>query len=140
MAKAHITTKDGTTIDLEGTADEVAAWMVKFGLMNQPSAPAATHGAPRRGAAAVESRSVPKTKTTAKGGGKKTITATTLLAELIENDFFKKPQVVGGIIAEMKQRGHYFSDSGVGVPLLRAVRKRSLRRIKGKDGAWTYVV
>jgi hypothetical protein len=134
MAKANITTKDGATITIEGTAEEVAAMLVRF---NGPSTG-------RSNEDVVESKprgkgKIGKSKGNTQSGGKKKSSPTTLITELIENGFFNKPKALADIQAELKQGGHYYPNAGVASPLLRAVRGRNLRRIKGESG-WTYVV
>ena len=131
MAKAHITTKDGAVISIEGTTDEVSQLLARFNSA-LPVTPQSRTDSRR----AVSTRTTAKTQT--KFSGRKKTTATTLVAEMIDNGFFKEPQALADIQAALKQGGHYFSQPGVATALLRAVKARKLRRIK-EDNGWTYV-
>ena len=131
MAEAHITTKDGSTILIEGTAEEVATLMAR---LNGSSSGAG------------QSEDIPKARRKrGKAGGKKRAGGKTsngpaaLVADFIRVGAFKKPKGLAEIQAELKQGGHYYNNASVAVALLRAVKRRELRRIK-QDGNWVYVV
>ena len=117
MAKAHITTKEGTKITIEGTPDEVAAITAKLG------------GAAKGGASDhKESR----------GRGRKVkATPMGLLSSLIDGNFFRKPKDLGAVKAALEEMGHVYPVTTLSPILLRLVRKRQLRRIKDKN-RWLY--
>ncbi|HEY4480187.1 MAG TPA: hypothetical protein VJB58_01830 [Candidatus Paceibacterota bacterium] len=119
MAKAHITTKDGTKVTIEGTPQEVAALVVqmKGGISNDPPAPVKTGG---------------------KHKGQPKATPVNLISELIDGGFFKKPKGLGAIKIALEEQGHYYPVTSLSPALLRLVRKRQLRRIKDKKH-WLYV-
>lgn len=115
MAKAHITTKEGTSITIEGTPAEVAAITEKLG-----AAPAQSlqNGSKRRQS---------KLKPTPMG----------LLGSLIDGNFFRKPKDLAAVKAALEEMGHVYPVTTLSPILLRLVRKRQLRRIKEKN-RWLY--
>ncbi|MGZ4867858.1 MAG: hypothetical protein ACXV7C_11580 [Candidatus Angelobacter sp.] len=115
MAKAHITTKDGAKITIEGTPEEVAAITEKLG---SGAAPSLQKGSKRR-----ES----KLKATPMG----------LLGSLIDGNFFRKPKDLGAVKTALEEMGHVYPVTTLSPILLRLVRKRQLRRIKDKN-RWLY--
>lgn len=118
MAKAHLTTKGGTTIVIEGTPNEVAALMKQ--LEREP-------------------RSKP-TKTQTRGeqssAGDKP-TPINLISSLIDGGFFKKPKDLGAVKGALEEMGHYYPVTTLSPSLLRLVRKRQLRRLRDQK-RWLY--
>jgi hypothetical protein len=131
MAKAHITTKDGTTINLEGTAEEVATLVAKFEITGK----SAGHG--QTTAPARTSKKAGAKKAKAKSGGKTGVQS--ILSEMIGDGDFKKPKLLGEVRAALEQGGHFYTRMSVSTALLRAVKAKELRRIKLK-GKWAYVI
>ena len=119
MAKAHIITKDGTKITIEGTPAEVAALVAQL----QGAAPS-----PKR----TPTKTINKHKSRAKA------TPTNLIAQLIDGGFFKKPKELSAIKLALEEQGHYYPATTLSPALLRHVRKRYLQRIKDKK-RWLYV-
>jgi hypothetical protein len=122
MAKARITTKSGSKVIIEGSPEEVASLLaIVEGTPTSGSAPKDT---PRK----KERRLQSKTRQT----------PTTLLAELADGGFFKKPKELSAIKTALQEQGHYYPVTSLSPAVLRAVRKRILRRIR--DGKrWLYV-
>lgn len=119
MPKAHITTKSGAKITIEGTPEEVAALVTQL----EGRTPA-----PQR-----------KRETTTKGGRSSArITATSLIVDLIDGGFFKKPKELSAIKVALEEQGHYYPVTSLSPVVLRLVRKRQLRRMKDKK-RWLYV-
>lgn len=118
MAKAHITTRDGTKVTIEGTPDEVAALVARF--------EGGTSTGPKR-----EAKSRDR-KTTAKAS------PVSLIAELIDGAFFKKPKGLSAIKLALEEQGHFYPVTTLSPLMLRLVRKRQLRRIKDNK-RWLYV-
>ncbi len=118
MAKAHITIPDGTKVTIEGSPDEVAALVAKFG--------GATSSRSKR------ERTLKRRTTSAKAG------LVSLIAELIDGGFFKKPKALSVIKLALEEQGHFYPATTLSPVLLRLVRKRTLRRIKDKK-RWQYV-
>ncbi|MDD5586181.1 MAG: hypothetical protein PHY92_04390 [Alphaproteobacteria bacterium] len=118
MAKAHITTVDGTKITIEGSHEEVAALISRLkGGHNT-----------ERVADKKEVKHKSKTKPT----------PVNLISELIDGGFFKKPKELGMIKVALEEQGHFYPVTSLSPALLRLVRKRELRRIKDKK-RWLYV-
>lgn len=118
MAKAHITTKDGTKVTIEGTPQEVAALVaqMKGGISKEPA----------------------MTKSPSKHKSRPKATPINLISELIDGGFFKKPKELSVIKVALEEQGHYYPATSLSPALLRLVRKRNLRRIKDKK-RWLYV-
>ncbi len=123
MPKAHITTKSGTKLTIEGTAEEVAAMIAHF-----EGGEAAT----MQRAARAEKSERPKTKARA------IASPSNLILELIDGGFFKKPKELGAIKLTLEEQGHFYPVTTLSPLLLRLVRRRQLRRIKDKN-RWLYV-
>ena len=118
MAKAHITTGGGTKVTIEGTPEEVAALIKTF-----------ESGVATRAGRADKARS--------RKAGVKT-GPVSLIAELIDGGFFKKPKELSAIKLALAEQGHHYPVTTLSPLLLRLVRKRELRRIKDEK-RWLYV-
>lgn len=118
MTKAQITMRGGTKVTIEGTPNEVAALLalLERGATARPSS---------------EPNSRPR-EATAKAG------PVSLLSELIDGGFFKKPKELSAIKLALEEQGHFYPVTTLSPLLLRLVRKRQLRRIKDKK-RWLYV-
>jgi hypothetical protein len=117
MAKANLTTKDGTKIVIEGTAEEVASLVAQL-----------QGGATR-------SRKVASSKpreSRAKVG------PVSLVGQLVDGGFFKKPKELSSIKLALEEQGHLYPVTTLSPILLGMVRKRQIRRIKEKK-RWLYV-
>jgi hypothetical protein len=124
MAKAHITTKSGTKIVIEGTPEEVSSLVARFeGNTTQQQS-----GTRRKRDTASPAASKPRTK----------IGPVNLISELIDGGFFKKPKELSAIKLTLEEQGHYYPVTTLSPIMLRLVRKRQLRRIKEKN-RWLYV-
>ena len=118
MAKAHITTKEGIKITVEGTPQEVVnlVTQLKGGVPNSSVKKSSSN----------KHQSRPKA------------TPVNLISELIDGNFFKKPKELSAIKVALEEQGHYYPATSLSPALLRLVRKRHLRRIKDKK-RWLYV-
>jgi hypothetical protein len=117
MPKVRLTTKTGTKIVIEGTPGEVAELVAKI----------------EGGSAPVKAR-----RPAPQPQGKSRPTPTTLLSDLIDGGFFKKPKELSAIKSGLEEQGHHYPVTSLSPAVLRLVRKRLLRRIK--DGQrWQYV-
>jgi hypothetical protein len=117
MPKAHLTTKSGTKIIVEGSAEEVAALVARF------------EDAPIR------------SKKSAAGKSRQSRTKTgpvSLVGELIDGGFFKKPKGLSAIKLALEEHGHFYPVTTLSPILLGMVKKRTLRRIKDEK-RWVYV-
>jgi hypothetical protein len=118
MAKAHITTKNGTKITIEGTPEEIIAMTARFD-----------------GSTAVAAKRASKAPARTSGAKAGPVG---LVSELIDGGFFKKPKELSAIKTALEEQGHFYPITSLSGVLLRLVRKRDLRRIKDKK-RWLYV-
>jgi hypothetical protein len=115
MAKAQITTPDGVTVKLEGTAEEIAAVMKQAGLKSSPEK------------ARPKATSTTKTRPTIAG----------LVDELREEGFFKKPKTIGEIQRRLADLGHHYPLTTLSGPMQIQCKRRNLRRFK-EDKKYVY--
>lgn len=118
MPKANIKRPDGTTITIEGSADEIAALMHK-----------------------IEGKSPGAAKTAdTKTGRKKParLSIPDLLMSRHEDGFFKQPKDLAQVKQALDESGHIYEVARIATALLRLVKRRDLRRIK-QEGRWFYV-
>jgi hypothetical protein len=121
MTKARLTTKSGTSIVIEGSADEVAALVKQI----EPGA-----GTSKPGGSKVVGRSGRR--------GQPRPTPINLISSLIDGGFFrKKPKDLGAVKLALEEIGHFYPVTTLSPALLRLVRKRQLRRLKDKK-RWLY--
>lgn len=118
MAKAHITTKSGASIVIEGTSKEVAELVSQLKPV---------------GRAASRAKQVQKNETR-----RPKATLGNLIAEFIDGGFFKKPKELGAIKNALEEQGHFYPVTTLSPVMLRLVRRRELRRVKDKK-RWLYV-
>lgn len=117
MIKAHLTTKTGATITIEGTQEEIAKLIAQIeGGTTKPDRQYRTR----------------RTGRVSKSG------PVNLISELIDGGFFRKPKELGSIKSALEEQGHYYPVTTLSPILLRLVRKKALRRIKDKK-RWLYV-
>ncbi len=119
MAKAHITTREGTKITIEGTPDEVAVVAAKLG------------GGPT-GVVPTSER-----KKTGRHKEKVNVTPLNLISSLIDGGFFRKPKDLAAVKVSLEEMGHFYPVTTLSPTLLRLVRRRQLRRIKDQK-RWLY--
>ena len=120
MPKAHIVTKNGTKITIEGTPEEVASLAKQ--LAEPTGSPALPKSKPSKG-----SKLLLQLKPT----------PSNLIASLIDGGFFRKPKDLASIKVALEEMGHFFPVTTLSPVLLRLVRKRQLRRMKDKK-RWLY--
>lgn len=120
MPKAVITTKQGATVAIEGSHEEVLALVALFDQGTAQS----VNEAPARG------KNSPNSK------GKPTLAL--LLSDLIGGGFFSTPKRLNAVREALEERGHFYPVTTLSPVLLRLVRKKEMRRLKDK-GHWTYV-
>lgn len=126
MAKAHLLLPNGTKVDIEGTAEEVAF------LLDKCSSPAGR----KEGLRGSKSK---KSRQQAKPQGKKKQGPVGYIAELISENFFKGKRSLPDVQKKLEEKGHIYAQSSLSPALLHHVRKtKMLRRLKEKD-VWVYV-
>jgi hypothetical protein len=116
VAKATLTTKDGTRVVIEGSPEEVER------LAERLSGPAKATKQTR-----------PKNKS-----ARSLPTATDAIMELKTEHFFNKPKALSEIKERLASRGMIYPLTSLSGVVLLLVRKRALGRVK-KDGRWLYV-
>ncbi len=121
MAKAHITTKNGAIVTIEGTPKEVAELVASL-----------------EGVVPSRKTSAKSEKMSPSGSTKSKPTLVNLIAELIDGDFFKKPKELGAIKVALEEHGYYYPVTTLSPAMLRFVKRRQLRRIK-EGNRWAYV-
>jgi hypothetical protein len=121
MAKAHIVTVDGSTVNLEGTPAEIAALFKELRIEAQHSTPS-TKAAAKKGSAKQQ-----KTKST----------VSDLIDELIGEQFFKKPKGLGDVKGRLADLGHHYPITSLSGPLQGYAKKRKLRRFR-ESGKYVY--
>src|SRR5260221_13316977 len=112
MAKAHIKTKTGTDITIEGTPEEVAKVVAHLGGESSTKVSA--------------SRKKNDNKKTASAKA----TPVNLVSSLIDGGFFRKPKDLGSVKVALEEMGHFYPVTTLSPVLLRLVRRRQLRRLK----------
>lgn len=127
MAKANIVLPSGTTVAIEGTADEVATLLTRFSEP-ESTAPKAVRNKKTRKKGSRSSSSSAVNRKGPRG----------LIVELAEEGYFKSKRTIGDIQKKLEEKGHIYAQSSLSPPLLRLTRSRTLRRIKEKSG-WVYV-
>lgn len=127
MAKAHLTLPDGTTVNIEGTAEEVANLLSRFSTPQTHST--RTRKSPKKKSS---------TRSTAKEQKPKRKGPQTLIEELVRENYFKSKRTIKDVQKKLEEGGHIYAQYSLSTPLLRLTRSKALRRIKDKDG-WVYV-
>ena len=128
MAKANLTLPDGTTVKIEGTADEVAVLLAKVSG-GEP-------GSPRR--RKTTRKKATKKKTARSRNRVKRKGPQVLIGELADSNYFKSKRSMSDIQKKLEAQGHIYAMTSLSTPLLRLTRNGTLRRLKEK-GNWVYV-
>jgi len=126
MAKASLVLPTGTKVQLDGTAEEIAALLSRFS--GDPNA---------QGARRDRKQPHPKLK---KEGKSSRSGPTGLVLDLIDEGYFKARRSLPDIQKKLEEKGHIYAQTSLSPILLRLVRRKdvNLRRIKDKKG-WIYV-
>ena len=124
MPRATIKLGSGATVEIEGTANEVAELLTRFD--SPPSEPKA------KGRRKKTSSREPAASRKGTGGPQ------TLIRGLIDEGFFSQKRTINEVQSELEQQGHIYPLHSLSTPLVRLVRARKLRRFKEKE-QWVYV-
>jgi hypothetical protein len=127
MAKANLVLPNGTTVAIEGTADEVAVLLSKF---SQPAEvePSKT-----------QKRKKPRLSGGTVGGTKKKKDGPTgLITELAKEGYFKSKRTISDIQKKLEELGHIYAITSISPCLTRLTKSRTLRRLK-ENKVWVYV-
>jgi hypothetical protein len=128
MAKANLILPDGTTVNIEGTADEVAILLEKFSQQNNPNLNSSPTKKKRR-----------SNKTKSRSANTKIVGPTALIKELVDEDFFKSKRTLKDIQKKLEERGHIYAITSISPQLTKLTRSGTIRRIK-ENNKWVYVV
>lgn len=124
MAKANIALKNGTTVAIEGTAEEVAALLAKFSESSDGES---------------NQRFSSKKRKSANSTGKpRKIGPTGLIADLAEQGYFKQKRSISDIQKKLEEVGFIYPVTSISPILTRMTKRRQLRRLK-EDSVWKYV-
>ena len=129
MAKASLVLPDGTKVNIEGNAEEVAVLLAKC---SSTAPAAASRSAGKKGVKKRRSGAGnPSTRTKSKG-------PVGLITELAEEGFFKTKRALPEIQKKLEENGHIYAQSSLSPAALGMTKKKILRRLKEKKG-WVYV-
>jgi len=127
MAKAHLTLPNGTKVNIEGSADEVAILLKKC----SQSTDIANNGRNSTG-----NKKVRPLRTRQKGTRKE---GPTIFITQLENEgYFKSKRTLLELQKKLEERGHIYAQTSISPALTRLTRKRTIRRIKEKKN-WVYI-
>ncbi len=129
MAKAKLVLPDGTKVDIEGTADEVAILLGKFSTQSPVSS---------SGASGKKKTKRKKKKTGGSGTSKNQVGPTSLITELADEGFFKTKRTLKDIQKKLEEMGHIYATTSISPALTKLTRKRIIRRLK-ENKIWVYV-
>ena len=127
MAKAKLILPDGTTVAIEGTAEEVAVLLGKFSQPSAVETPAKSKRKKKRSATS-GSRGTPRKKDG----------PTSLITELADEGYFKSKRSISDIQKKLEERGHIYAITSISPCLIRLTKSRILRRLK-ENKVWIYV-
>jgi hypothetical protein len=125
---------NGTTVTIEGTADEVAAVVqrISSGASSSPAGIASTGRRRRR------VRSITGTPGIGPTGRTKSKGPADYIRELMKEDFFKTKRGLADVQKKLEEGAHIYPVTHLSPVLFRLVHLKELRRIK-EDGTWKYV-
>lgn len=121
MAKANLTLPNGTLVEINGSAEEIAKLMELYS------------------GAKVNNKLASRTKnTTKKSDNFKKRGPFNFIQELKNEGFFKEKRSLQQVQKKLEEKGHIYAMTSMSAPLLRLVRKKILGRVQDK-GIWCYV-
>jgi len=130
VAKANLTLPDGTTVKIEGTAEEVGTLVARFTGSDQGDSPTRRKKANKKKA---KKKRTGKTLTRRKRTGPRD-----LIRELADDGFFKTKRTLPNIQKKLEERGHIYAMTSLSNPVLALTKDRTLRRLKDNK-RWVYV-
>lgn len=128
MAKADLILPNGTIVNIEGNAEEVAVLLSKF---SEP-------GSGRHSSASSQRKRKKGGPFSGSNKAKKSDGPTSLIGELVTEGYFKSKRTIGDIQRKLEEKGHIYAQTSISPVLTRLTRKKTIRRIKEKKG-WVYV-
>jgi len=124
VATAKLVLPSGTTVNIEGTADEVATLLARCSADSTSKSGA-------RSRKRMKPPGINQGRPNRKG-------PKSLIDDLAKENFFKSKRTIGEVQKKLEEKGHIYAMNSLSPPLLRLTRERVLRRIKEKTG-WVYV-
>lgn len=121
MAKATVRTKGGSSVLIEGEADEVARIVRQIDADTQIG---------------IAKRMVMDEKRAAKEE-KKTRTAKDLVVSLKEEGFFRRPRRLADVTTKLEETGYLYPVTTLSGVVLALVQQKILTRTR-KEGVWVY--
>ena len=130
VAKANLKLHDGTTVKIDGTAEEVATLLTRF-----------TGGA--QGDVPAHRRKASQNKATKKRAGRSSTRSKRkgprdLIRELTDEGYFNSKRTLQDVQKRLEEKGHIYAQTSLSNPLLALTKARTLRRLKDKK-RWVYV-
>jgi len=122
MPKATIKSKTGATITIEGTKEELA------GILSDLE----------RTSVVRDIKTKVSKEAVKKKDEKKRQTASNLIIELRENNFFSKPKTLGEIAEGLERMGYIYPTTTLSGVVMGLVRKKLLGRKKIDGKKWAY--
>jgi hypothetical protein len=123
VAETKVVLPNGTEITVSGTADEVAAVVLKLTSLSASSG----------------NDPAPRVREPRKLGPKAGAGISGRILELRNGGFFSEARSLREIQNALKEKGHIYPVTSISPTVLGLVRKSDLRRMKSKTGKWTYV-
>ncbi len=127
--KSNLVLPDGTKVQIEGTADEVAVLVAKC-----------SSGSPSASTPASKQRKRKRPSGKTNGGPRRTKAKgpVSLITELAAEGFFKTKRMLPEVQKKLEESGHIYAQTSLSPAVLGLTKKKILRRLKEKKG-WAYV-
>lgn len=122
MAKANLTLTNGTTVQIEGSSEEVASLLAIYSETHKSG----------RGTRKIK-KGIGKMPKKARNKG-----PVGYITELADEGFFKNKKSLSEIQKKLEEAGHIYAQTSLSPALLNLTKKKILRRLREKKG-WLYV-
>lgn len=129
MAKANLVMPGGTTVQIEGTAEEVATLLAKCSSGGS-SQQLSSKDKKKKGKRCMTSGAGVQRKSKVKG-------PRGLITDLVTEDFFKTKRSLPEIQKKLEEGGHIYAQTSLSPAVLALTKKKILRRLDEKKG-WAY--
>jgi hypothetical protein len=135
VATANVTLPDGTTVIIEGSAEEVALLLER---VSRTGAESASPRSIRPGGNRRSRGSLSRKQTTQRPPRSAAKGPADYIRELAANNFFETKRGLGQVKAKLEEQAHIYPVTHLSPALFRLVKSKELRRIK-EEGQWKYV-
>jgi len=127
MAKANLLLPNGTKVNIEGNADEVAALLERYSQLSSKND---------------VQQEIKRKKKPTKSGTKRSVVRREgpqkLIADLAAEKYFNTKRTIADVQKKLEEKGHIYAQESLSPALIRLTRKKTLRRLKEKK-SWVYV-